>query len=272
MGNYSAKESSSEHGEGGGDKSHGGHHNHNQSQNSGTPRAVSVRREAAEQERAMSHHDASGKHFQGYSSAAMGGEVDGEDYIPTVFKWDHGGKNVYVTGTFNNWERQIPMHKSGNEFSYVHNVARGKHAYKFIVDDEWRYSPDQPTIADVEGRINNFIDVSEFSAYIGDDHFFEKSKDQKVAESEYQQYFPDIDEYTKEPPALPPHLRHIILNKQSPTVDPLALPVPQHVSLNHLYCTAIKDGLMVLGSTQRYKEKFCTVVVYSVMPSPAGTS
>lgn len=68
------------------------------------------------------------------------------------------------------------------------------------------------------------------------------------------------------PPALPPHLRHIILNKPTPTIDPQSLPVPQYVSLNHLYCTAIKDGMMVLGATQRYREKHFTVVFYSVMP------
>jgi len=188
--------------------------------------------------------------------------------IPTVFKWDHGGKNVYITGTFNNWERSIPMHRSGNDFSCIQNLKRGKHAFKFIVDDEWRYAPDQPTVADVDGRINNYIDITDFSAYVGDDHFFDKSKEQKVPDSEFRQFIPDIDEYTKEPPALPPHLRHIILNKASPTNDPLALPVPQHVSLNHLYCTAIKDGMMVLGATQRYKEKYCTIVLYSQMPIP----
>ena len=85
--------------------------------------------------------------------------------VPTVFKWEHGGRNVYITGTFNNWERQIPMHRSGNDFSYVHNLKRGKHAFKFIVDDEWRFAPDQPTVADIEGRINNFIDVSDFAPY-----------------------------------------------------------------------------------------------------------
>ncbi len=78
--------------------------------------------------------------------------------------------------------------------------------------------------------------------------------------------YPDQDDYAKEPPGLPPHLRHIILNKPSPQADPLALPSPQHVALNHLYCTAIKDGLMVLGSTHRYREKFVTVVFFSVMP------
>lgn len=87
------------------------------------------------------------------------------DSVPTVFKWEHGGKNVYITGTFNNWERQIPMHRSGNDFTYVHNLKRGKHAYRFIVDDEWRFAQDQPTIADIEGRINNFIDVADFSPY-----------------------------------------------------------------------------------------------------------
>ena len=160
---------------------------------------------------------------------------------------------------------QIPMHRSGNDFSYVHNLKRGKHAYKFIVDDEWRFAPDQQTVADVEGRINNFVDVSEFTPYIGDELFFEKSKDRKVQNIDFKQVIPDLDEYTKEPPSLPPHLRLIILNKPPPSADPMTLPEPQHVSLNHLYCTAIKDGMMVLGATQRYRKKYVTIVFYSVM-------
>jgi 5'-AMP-activated protein kinase regulatory beta subunit len=78
----------------------------------------------------------------------------------------------------------------------------------------------------------------------------------------FSQTRPELDEYTKEPPPLPPHLRHIILNKvvvhacaplesilvvpplklteyiclQVPPVnDAAALTVPQHVALNHLY-------------------------------------
>jgi 5'-AMP-activated protein kinase regulatory beta subunit len=34
---------------------------------------------------------------------------------------------------------------------------------------------DQPTVADIEGRINNFIDVTDFLAYNGDKDF-EKEK------------------------------------------------------------------------------------------------
>lgn len=257
-----------------------------------------------------------------------------EDSVPTVFRWEHGGRNVYITGTFNGWSRQIPMHRSGNDFTYIHNVRRGKHAFKFIVDDEWRFAPDQPTVADIEGRINNFIDVTDFKAYTGDTEFENErhavhcsraaaeaatkvknaaaaaahqtrrssssSSDQSssvisphhqlddnssggkggggsdpkgankspggIADLDGEIYghsMPDLDEYTKEPPPLPPHLRHIILNKPPQLQDTAALPVPQHVALNHLYCTAIKDNMMVLGITQRYKMKSCTTVYYS---------
>lgn len=149
--------------------------------------------------------------------------LDMDDIVPTVFRWEHGGRNAYITGTFNNWERQIPMHKSGNDFSYVHNLHRGKHAFKFVVDDEWRFAPDLPTVADVEGRINNFIDVTTFAPYskcihpfthqpllllteiilstlisndlyftlsqctAGDDNFFEKSKESKIPKDDFRQ-------------------------------------------------------------------------------------
>ena len=42
------------------------------------------------------------------------------------------------------------------------------------------------------------------------------------------------------------------------------IPQANHVTLNHLYCTAMKHGLMVLGTTFRYKQKCVTTVYYSV--------
>jgi len=225
------------------------------------------------------------------------------------------------------------MHRSGNDFTYIHNLKRGKHAFKFIVDDEWRFAPDQPTVADIEGRINNFIDVTDFKPYMGDKDFerekaaayYSKSRTVAAAPASgaggggpggasagghahghghshghgqdmpiaadgsiagasatspdgtpaaldtftdpdgevFTHNMPDLDEYTKDPPPLPPHLRHIILNKPPQLSDTAALPVPQHVALNHLYCTAIKDNMMVLGVTQRFRTKFVTTVYYS---------
>jgi serine/threonine protein kinase len=89
-----------------------------------------------------------------------------EDLVPTVFKWDHGGEKVYITGTFNDWELQIPMTRIGYSFTYTHALKHGKYAYKFIVDDEWRYAHDQQTVADVEGKVSNFIEISGSTSYL----------------------------------------------------------------------------------------------------------
>lgn len=39
-------------------------------------------------------------------------------------------------------------------------MPKGIHHYKFIVDGDWRFSPDDPTIADEHGNINNVIDTT----------------------------------------------------------------------------------------------------------------
>jgi len=31
--------------------------------------------------------------------------------IPAVIKWDKPGKEVFISGTFNNWEKKIPLVK-----------------------------------------------------------------------------------------------------------------------------------------------------------------
>ena len=182
--------------------------------------------------------------------------VFGDRGIPMVFRWELGGDEVFITGTFNNWSAKIPMARSGNDFVHIHELARGKHAYKFIVDDEWRFTSDQHTMADKSGNINNFLDLTDFRPK------FENLPDLSASlasryldESLYGNRIPDINEYTKEPPTLPQHLRSIVLNYKHG--------VPQHVTLDHLYCTARKDGLMVLGMAQRYKQKYVTTIYYS---------
>ena len=43
-------------------------------------------------------------------SLVMGVELNSKK-LPTVFKWEGGGKNVTISGSFDNWTRQIPMVK-----------------------------------------------------------------------------------------------------------------------------------------------------------------
>lgn len=71
------------------------------------------------------------------------------------------------------------------------------------------------------------------------------------------------EERFKSPPILPPHLLQVILNKDTNiSCDPALLPEPNHVMLNHLYALSIKDSVMVLSATHRYKKKYVTTLLY----------
>jgi 5'-AMP-activated protein kinase regulatory beta subunit len=51
----------------------------------------------------------------------------------------------------------------GNEFTLMKTLERGVHQYKFIVDGNWRFATDQPTMRDSAGNINNFIDTTHYA-------------------------------------------------------------------------------------------------------------
>lgn len=42
-----------------------------------------------------------------------------EKLLPTVFKWEGGGKDVYISGTFNQWRAKIPLAKR-----YVYSMSK----------------------------------------------------------------------------------------------------------------------------------------------------
>lgn len=51
----------------------------------------------------------------------------------------------------------------GSEFFVLIPLKRGIHRYKFIVDGEWRFSPDDQTSPDEDGNINNVIDTNQYA-------------------------------------------------------------------------------------------------------------
>lgn len=57
----------------------------------------------------------------------------------------------------------------------------------------------------------------------------------------YSQDIPVYDNSSNAgPPILPPHLLQAILNKNTNFGEPILLPQPNHVMLNHLYALSIK--------------------------------
>ena len=86
---------------------------------------------------------------------------------------------------------------------------------------------------------------------------------------------------SKNPPIIPPHLLNYMLNKKPvrtmnscrhnlligekkyPAINyEYILPKPCHTLLNHLYAMSIKDDMMTLSTTQRYREKYVTTIFY----------
>ena len=90
-----------------------------------------------------------------------------------------------------------------------------------------------------------------------------------------EQYYVAIDKQSRSnsnqqqawlhPPQLPPHLESVILNNFNNSNDNNsgALPIPNHVVLNHLATTSIKHNTLAVASIVRYKRKYVTQVLYA---------
>lgn len=186
---------------------------------------------------------------------------------PTVFRWEGGGKDVAICGTFSNWET-IPMVKSHGDFVTIIDLPEGEHQYRYYVDGEWKNDPHSSVVENEstgKGEKNNMISVKQSDFEV----FQALAKDQESAkddsQKEFSQEIPVHKPWEKNsgPPILPPHLLQVILNKDTPlSCEPTLLPEPNHVMLNHLYALSIKDGVMVLSATHRYRKKYVTTLLY----------
>ncbi|TNN67827.1 5'-AMP-activated protein kinase subunit beta-2 [Liparis tanakae] len=179
---------------------------------------------------------------------------------PTVIRWAGGGKEVFIAGSFNNWSTKIPLNKSHNDFVAILDLPEGEHQYKFFVDGQWVHDSSETVVTSQLGTINNLIQVKKSDFEVFDALHVDslESSDTDLSSSPpgpygQEQYSFRAEERFKAPPILPPHLLQC---------DPALLPEPNHVMLNHLYALSIKDGVMVLSATHRYKKKYVTSLLY----------
>ncbi|CAK5086494.1 unnamed protein product [Meloidogyne enterolobii] len=212
---------------------------------------------------------------------------------PVVFKWtsqSQNAKHVYLTGSWDNWKRKIPLVKSTNDFTTIIDLCPGRYEYKFLVDGRWMVDDSGVKTDNPMGSQNNVISIDEqdFAVFDALDKDLQASNageamrmmnttgaaqpthdtpnDRELERlREFTQQLPDRRDFEKasNPPILPPHLLQVILNKDTPVqCDPNVLPEPNHVMLNHLYALSIKDGVMVLSATHRHRKKYVTTLLY----------
>ncbi|XP_057866435.1 sucrose nonfermenting 4-like protein isoform X1 [Cryptomeria japonica] len=84
--------------------------------------------------------------------------------VPTRFVWPHGGRRVYLVGSFTSrWTETLPMSPvegCPSVFQIVCSLVPGLHQYKFIVDGDCRHDDQQPTMTPTFGTVNNFLFVT----------------------------------------------------------------------------------------------------------------
>ncbi|SGZ56405.1 CIC11C00000003814 [Sungouiella intermedia] len=265
--------------------------------------------------------------------------------VPVDIKWVQGGEKVYVTGSFTGWRKMIGLQKQQDGTMLVTlGLPVGTHRFRFVVDNELRFSDFLPTATDQMGNFVNYIEVtpehirlhlkrqqeldeerheqeeqekqksqprgrsmslnkgrnnSMFGLINDDDdmgngysRYHDEDGDQSFNNKRFnyindippifvdpkvmEQYYLAIDEQAKSkngqqqawlhPPQLPPHLENVILNNfnsQDRDNNSGALPIPNHVVLNHLATTSIKHNTLAVASVVRYKRKYVTQVLYA---------
>jgi len=207
-------------------------------------------------------------------------------------------KKVQLVTSVDNWTKRIELTRSHDDFVGILDFPEGTHKYRFIVDGEWKYNPDDNTVKDPNtDEICNVITIEKsdfdiFHALENDDSenlntSSSKRTSQNEPNFEYEDPIRNLtnsinsEEYTQIIPdkhvlraagkdkklstaLLPPHLlQKILLNEQvHQSYEPSLLTEPHHTMLNHLYALAIRNKVMALSATGRYKRKFVTTLLY----------
>lgn len=83
--------------------------------------------------------------------------------VPTRFVWPHGGRRVFLVGSFTRWVDTLPMSPvegCPSVFQAICNLPPGYHQYKFIVDGDCRHDEQQPVVTPTFGTVNNLLLVT----------------------------------------------------------------------------------------------------------------
>lgn len=112
--------------------------------------------------------------------------------IPTTFTWKYGGEEVYLCGSFSQWQTKKRMYKENDKgpFKVELSLAPATYQYKFIVDGVWKFDVALPHESDGLSGQHNFMRVmpAEFEDVEEQDNeeYFIYIKNQKNPDTQYK--------------------------------------------------------------------------------------
>ncbi|CAI8587157.1 unnamed protein product [Vicia faba] len=174
--------------------------------------------------------------------------------------WNHGGTNVAIAGSWNNWETTEALQNVGQHFAIVKTLPIRIYHYRFMVDGYWTHAPEFPSHLTNSGYVYNILDLQDYIPLR-----IQNPEDPPSPPSSYDNMLLNEDDFNKPPPELPPQLQVTITDEYASTSNagPVSVPSLTHVDLNHLYMSR-SDGeqCVALRSTHRFQQKFVTNLMY----------
>jgi starch synthase len=88
---------------------------------------------------------------------------DGKISITFSYKFEKGKqpKTVLLCGSFSNWKEKLPLtfDPLSEKWSITLRLEKGKHLYKYIVNDEWIVNPMERHEKGKDGFVNNIVEL-----------------------------------------------------------------------------------------------------------------
>lgn len=195
-------------------------------------------------------------------SAAFSENVFHGTRTPVTISWNHGGNQVAIVGSWDNWQTRELLQNIGEKFVVIKTLPVGIYHYHFIVDGWLVYAPDLPWFRDDSGNAYNILDLQGHVPELPES--MSEFETPPSPPSSYGNQYLNEDDFSRPPPELPPQLQGTILNDPSSSGDGRPLPVtPQSTELNHLYLQSnVQDQFVALGSTLRIQEKYVTMFLF----------
>ncbi|XP_022727989.1 SNF1-related protein kinase regulatory subunit beta-2-like [Durio zibethinus] len=180
-----------------------------------------------------------------------------------MITWCFGGKQVAITGSWDNWKTIEPLHSLDKDYFIIMKILpSGVYHYHFIVDELMRYDPNLPWEFDESGSTYNILDLREFVPETPESLSEFESPPSPI--SSYDNQPLNDGDFSKPPPEMPSQLQTTLLNERSFITRSSKSPArPSHTLLNHLYKQDGDDGQSVaFCTTHRFLQKYVTVVLY----------
>ncbi|GKV18287.1 hypothetical protein SLEP1_g28691 [Rubroshorea leprosula] len=89
------------------------------------------------------------------------GTVCVEKRSAAMIVWSRGGKEVAVTGSWDNWQTIETLHPLNKDFIITKILLPGVYHYRFIVDGQMTYASELPWNCDNAGIAYNIFDLQE---------------------------------------------------------------------------------------------------------------